>query len=82
MGVPAGLQKHVMKNRTRVLLPPPVSKMEMTVKQRPGLNYPRPVDHVAVDETQREPFRILPAWLSNVFAGHGAHGPAGGPCPQ
>jgi hypothetical protein len=89
LGVPAGLQKHVMKNRTRVLLPPPVSKMEFSVKQRPGLNYPRPVDHVKVDETQREPFRLVPAWLTGAFhhgqgggGGAGAYGPAGGPCPQ
>ena len=67
LGVPAGLQKHVMKNRTRVLLPPPVAKVEMSVKQRPGLNYPRPVNHVYVDETQREPFRLLPAWLTGAF---------------
>ncbi len=65
LGVPAGLQKHVMTNRTRVMLPPPVTKMEMSVKQRPGLNYPRPVDHESVDEGQREPFRLLPCWLSD-----------------
>ena len=39
----------------------------MSVKQRPGLNYPRPVNHVHVDETQREPFRLLPGWLTGVF---------------
>ena len=68
LGVPAGLQKHVMKNRTRVLLPPPTSQVQLSVKQRPGLNYPRPVTHVHVDETQREPFRLAPGWLSNLFA--------------
>ena len=66
LGSPAGLQKHVMKNRTRVMIPPPVSKMELSVKQRPGLNYPRPVNHAFVDETQREPFRLLPAWLTGA----------------
>jgi hypothetical protein len=68
LGVPAGLQKHVMKNRTRVLLPPPVSKVQLSVKQRPGMNYPRPVTHVHVDETQREPLRLVPGWLSGLFA--------------
>jgi hypothetical protein len=86
LGVPAGLQKHVMKNRTRVMLPPPTNKIELSVKQRPGLNYPRPVNHVHVDETQREPFRIVPAWVSNVFhrgSGNAMGGPmGGGPCPQ
>jgi len=73
LGVPAGLQQHVMKNRTRVLMPPPVSKMKMTVKQRPGLNYPRPVNHVHVNETQREPFRLAPGWLSGLFSGGAGH---------
>jgi hypothetical protein len=86
LGVPAGLQKHVMKNRTRVLLPPPVSKVELSVKQRPGLNYPRPVNHAYVDETQREPFRLLPPWMTGAFHRQsvGAYGSAAptGPCPQ
>jgi hypothetical protein len=63
-----------MKNKTRVVMPPPVSKMHMTVKQRPGLNYPRPVNHVHMNETQREPLRLLPGWLSGAFAGHGGGG--------
>jgi hypothetical protein len=78
LGVPAGLQKHVMHNKTRVLLPPPVAKMHMTVKQRPGLNYPRPVNHVHMNETQREPLRLLPGWLSGLFAHPGAGAGAGG----
>lgn len=86
LGTPAGLQKHVMKNRTRVMLPPPVAKVELSVKQRPGLNYPRPVDHAYVDETQREPFRLVPPWLTNMFhhQSGGAYAAAapGGPCPQ
>jgi hypothetical protein len=82
LGVPAGLQQHVIKNKTRVLLPPPVSKMEMTVKQRPGLNYPRPVDHVHVDEGQREPFRLFP-WLADEMGLHHHDQPVeGGPCPN
>jgi hypothetical protein len=82
LGVPAGLQQHVIKNKTRVLLPPPVSKMEMTVKQRPGLNYPRPVDHVHVDEAQREPFRLFP-WLADEMGLHHNCQPVeGGPCPN
>lgn len=79
LGVPAGLQQHVIKNRTRVMLPPPVTKMEMSVKQRPGLNYPRPVDHTCVDETQREPFRLVPTWLTGAFH---HHQPIEQPCPQ
>ncbi len=86
LGAPAGLQKHVMKNRTRIHLPPPVTQMKVSVKHRPGLNYPKPVNHVYVDETQREPFRIIPSWFPGFFhhvgdagpgyGGGGAYGPA------
>jgi hypothetical protein len=78
LGVPAGLQQHTMKNKTRVVMPPPVAKMHMTVKQRPGLNYPRPVNHVHVNETQREPLRLIPGWMSGMFAGGHGNGGAGG----
>jgi hypothetical protein len=66
LGVPAGLQQHTMKNRTRVMLPPPVARLHLSVKQRPGLNYPRPVNHVHVDEVQREPIG-MPNWMSRFF---------------
>lgn len=59
LGHEAGLTKHVMKNRTRVLLPPPVHKQTITVKQRPGMNYPRPVNHVHIDETNRAGLRLF-----------------------
>jgi hypothetical protein len=70
LGTPAGLQKHTMRNRTRVLMPPPVDHVKVTVKHRPGLNYPRPVNHVHVHETQREPLRLLPNWFSHLFHHH------------
>jgi hypothetical protein len=73
-------------------MPPPVSKFKLSVKQRPGLNYPRPVNHVHVDETQREPLRLIPGWFSGLFASHrgidgsGGYGGYGGancePYPQ
>jgi hypothetical protein len=56
LGSPAGLQRHIMKNRTRSVMPPPTPEVNITVKQRPGMNYPKPVNHVAIDETHREPF--------------------------
>ena len=67
LGTPAGLQRHVMKNKTRVVMPPPVARMDMTVKQRPGMNYPRPVTRVRVDETRREPVSLVPGWVSGLF---------------
>ena len=48
-----------MVNRTRVLMPPPVAKMKMTVKQRPGMNYPRPVNHVKVSEVNRATVQVV-----------------------
>lgn len=59
LGSPAGLRKHVMKNRTRVVLPPPTNAVKMSVKHRPGINYPRPVTHVKVDEVHRAPFNPI-----------------------
>lgn len=71
LGHPAGLVKHEMKNHTRVMMPPPVHKMKMTVKQRPGMDYPRPVNHVNISETNRAPFRLfggtVPPLLSGLF---------------
>ncbi len=76
LGTPAGLQKHTMRNRTRVLMPPPVDHVKVSVKQRPGLNYPRPVNHVHINETQREPLRLMPNWFGKLFHHHrgGIHG--------
>ncbi|MEX0641090.1 MAG: hypothetical protein WD468_00235 [Pirellulales bacterium] len=78
LGTPASLQKHVMKNRTRIHMPPPVTSMKVSVKHRPGLNYPKPVTHVYVDEAQREPFRLLPSWLPGFFHHAGDSGPGFG----
>jgi hypothetical protein len=59
LGHEAGLTSHVMKNRTRVMMPPPVHKQTVSVKQRPGMNYPRPVNHVHIDETNRAGLRLF-----------------------
>jgi hypothetical protein len=80
LGNAAGLQRHVMRNRTRVLMPPPVTKMTMTVKQRPGLNYPRPVNHVHVDEVHREPGGLFPG-IAALFSRDASAGRGGGPGP-
>lgn len=53
MGVPAGLQKHVMVNHTRVHLPEPTSKVRIDVKQTPGYSYPAPADHARIVERTR-----------------------------
>lgn len=66
-GVPAGLKRHVMKNRTRHMIPPPVNEVTMSVKQRPGLNYPTPVNHVHIDEVQRAPFKMFGGTVPGLF---------------
>jgi hypothetical protein len=73
LGHPAGLVKHEMKNKTRVLMPPPVHKMKMTVKQRPGMDYPRPVNHVKVSEVNRAPFRLFHGTVPGLFSHFGGH---------
>jgi hypothetical protein len=50
LGVPAGLQKHVIKNHTKVHLPKPTDKMTVSVKQTPGISYPKPADHARIVE--------------------------------
>ncbi len=50
LGVPAGLQKHVIVNHTAVHLPEPTSKVRVDVKEEPGYSYPKPVDHVRIVE--------------------------------
>jgi hypothetical protein len=78
LGAPAGLQRHVMKNRTRIHMPPPVEQMTMSVKQRPGMNYPRPVNHVQVDEVHREPGGLFPG-IAALFNRDASAGTGGGP---
>ncbi len=60
LGGPAGLKKHVMKNRTFVRIPKPTEKFRINVKQRPGLTYPKPVSKVSITE------RIFSPWTTAV----------------
>ncbi len=41
LGVPAGLQKHVVKNDTHMHMPGPDRTMKIHVKQEPGFSYPK-----------------------------------------
>ena len=54
-GHPAGLQQHVMKNKTHMHLPDPVDKMKMTVRQQPGYSYPTPPSHIRIHEQNIHP---------------------------
>jgi hypothetical protein len=81
LGVPAGLQKHVVKNHTHYHIPGPVEKVKIDVKQTPGLSYPKPVDHVHIHERSYVP----PITFHQPFADHhhnvGQLGNAGVACP-
>jgi len=53
LGSPAGLQRHIIKNHTRVDMPKPVRRFKIDVRQRPGYSYPSPVSRVRISERTR-----------------------------
>ena len=55
LGVPAGLQKHVIANDTHIHIPGPTDKLVINVKEEPGLSYPEPVKHVHITESSWVP---------------------------
>ena len=55
LGVPAGLQKHVIANHTKFSMPPPVKKFKINVREKPGFSYPRPVNRVHITEHKHMP---------------------------
>ena len=55
LGVPAGLQKHVIKNHTKMKIPDPVCDVKINVKQRPGQSYPQPVSRAWITEDTMHP---------------------------
>jgi hypothetical protein len=50
LGIPAGLQQHVIKNHTRVNLPGPTENIRIDVRQEPGYSYPKPANHAYITE--------------------------------
>lgn len=50
LGGPAGLQEYSMHNHTATLIPGPTPDINVHVRQRPGLSYPRPANKVLIDE--------------------------------
>jgi hypothetical protein len=55
LGVPAGLQRHVMHNKTKMHIPGPTKQVKISVKQEPGLSYPKPASHVHIVERSTVP---------------------------
>ena len=59
LGGPAGLRKHVIKNHTLQHYPHPSHKLNVHVRQSPGMSYPKPANHAFINEHARR---------------HGSHG--------
>ena len=59
LGVPAGLQKHVVKNHTYQHIPEPTKKVKIDVKQKPGFSYPKPPSHAWIRESVRAPWKAF-----------------------
>ncbi len=55
LGGPAGLQRHVVVNHTKMYIPPPVRKFQVDVKEEPGFSYPNPVSNVQITERNHMP---------------------------
>ena len=55
LGSPAGLQSHVIRNRTHMNIPDPVSKMKGTVRHQPGYSYPTPPSRFHIKEQNINP---------------------------
>ena len=49
-GGPAGMQKYIMHNHTKVDIPDPTSEINVHVRQVPGYNYPKQPNHVFIRE--------------------------------
>lgn len=79
LGGPAGLQKHVMKNHTRMHIPGPTETFKIHVNQRPGQSYPKPANRVWIKEQMLHPSLPLeqPHWDMHERVGGGAPGAAG-----
>ncbi len=66
LGGPAGLQKHTIRNHTRVHTPLPTQRFTVDVRQRPGFSYPKPANHVWISEKTRAGMGIFHQPLSKV----------------
>jgi hypothetical protein len=82
LGVPAGLQKHVMKNHTFTLIPEPDSKVKIHVKQKPGFVYPKPASHAYITDHSRPPLFPLSPPIADGHQAVNTNLPnANTPCP-
>ena len=69
LGGPAGLRDYHVHNHTATQIPGPTPKINVHVRQRPGLTYPRPADKVTIQERT-----IRPPHLNNQPPADQLHG--------
>ena len=50
LGGPAGLREYNLYNHTAMQIPGPTPKVNVHMRQKPGLSYPRPADKVLIQE--------------------------------
>ena len=55
LGGPAGLRRYDIHNHTAQQIPGPTPRVNVHVKQKPGLSYPRPADRVLIEENTIRP---------------------------
>ncbi len=73
LGVPAGLQRHMIKNHTHHHIPGPTREMDIHVKQTPGLSYPHPAHKMYIHEEVTPAPNMLPNGGRRTDLGHGHH---------
>ena len=55
LGGPAGLRRYDIHNHTAMQIPGPTPRVDVHVKQKPGLSYPRPANRVLIQESTIRP---------------------------
>ncbi len=78
LGGPAGLQRQHIHNHTAMQIPSPTPQVDIHVRQRPGLSYPRPVDKVLIDEHHIRPRHVNQQPPADMVEGVLNNKPGGG----
>lgn len=76
LGGPAGLREYNMYNHTHMSIPGPTPQVDVHVRQKPGLSYPRPANKVLIQE-----HTIRPPHFNNQPPADMVYGPIPPNCP-
>ena len=77
LGGPAGLKSYNMHNHTATQIPGPTHNVDVLVRQKPGLSYPRPVNRVLIQERN-----IRPPHFNRQPPANMVHGQLPADCPE